>query len=368
MRAALLKHRPSPGTLPNVLRIEDAAAPSPGPREVLVQVLASTINIDDIHVAEGTFYGGIPLGARPRPSRPVTPGSDLAGIVLSTGKKVRSVRPGDAVFGVQMPLRPGGAWAELCAIDERWLTPKPDSLSFEAAAACGVSGLVALSAIKALQVRPGMQVLVVGATGGIGALAVQRLARAGVAVIGVCGPANVERARQLGCSQVIDYSHGPWDQTLRQTGVARVDRVFDAVGGADTQQMGCRVLGKNGIFVTVVGPERFIGDRRLPVHRILAILAGVTFRMLASRLRGPRYVLTGPGPGGGSALPEVAAAAATGIVPPIDSVVPFDEEPLREALRRAAAHRNHGRIVIRVHAPIQPGVPAKTGPTDRDPE
>ncbi|HVT99334.1 MAG TPA: NADP-dependent oxidoreductase [Acidobacteriaceae bacterium] len=350
MRAVVLKQRPAPGTLPDVLRIESIAEPVPGPREAVVQVLASTINIDDIHVIEGTFYGGIPLGPRPRPDRPVTPGSDLAGIVIATGKDVRSVRVGDAVFGVQMPLRRQGAWAEQCAVDERWLTRKPDPVSFEMAAACGVSGLVALSALKALRMRAGMRVVVVGATGGIGAIVVQLAARAGVEVIGVCGPANVERARQLGCSLVLDYHRGPWDRALHQEGMSRVDRVFDAVGGEDTEQMGRRVLGRDGIFVTVVGPERFIGDRALGWRGILAILARVSARMLRSYVRGPRYVLTGPGPGGGNALAEVAAAASAGVLPPIDSTVAFEQNAMREALERAAAHRNHGRIVIQVGA------------------
>jgi NADPH:quinone reductase-like Zn-dependent oxidoreductase len=351
VRAIVLKQRPAPGTLPDALCIEEIPEPVPGPREVVVQVLASTINIDDIHVAEGTFYGGIPIGPRPRPDRPVTPGSDLAGIVLFTGKDVRSLRPGDAVFGVQMPLRRRGAWAEVCAVDERWLTLKPDSLSFPMAAACGVSGLVALSAIKALGLRAGMRVVVVGATGGIGAIAVQLAVRAGAEVFGVCGPANLERARQLGCSQVLDYSRGPWDRPLREIAITRVDRVLDTVGGPDAEKIARRVLGKDGVFVTVVGPERFVGDRPLPWNRILALLARVGYRILSSRLRGPRYVLTGPGPGGGKALAEVAAAVASGVLPPIDSTVPFEQEPLQEALRRAAAHRNQGRIVIQIGDP-----------------
>jgi NADPH:quinone reductase-like Zn-dependent oxidoreductase len=105
----------------------EVAEPVPGSRDVVVQVNASSINIDDIHVAEGTFYGGIPIGRRPRPDRPVTPCSDLAGIVTSIGEKVRSVQVGEAVFGVQMPFKQKGAWAESCAVDERWITKKPET-------------------------------------------------------------------------------------------------------------------------------------------------------------------------------------------------------------------------------------------------
>jgi NADPH:quinone reductase-like Zn-dependent oxidoreductase len=322
--------------------------PLPHPRDVLIRVMASTINIDDIHMAEGTFYGGIPISRRPQPDRPVIPGSDVAGIVVATGQGVRSVQVGEAVFGVQLPLRTKGAWAQFCAVDERWLTKKPEILSFGTAAACGISGLVALSAMNALRISAGMRIVIVGATGGIGTMAVQLATRAGADVIGICGSRNVDRAYRLGCSLVLDYSQGPWDQALQSRGVTRVDRIFDVVGGSDTERMGRQVLEKDGIFVTVVGPERFIGDRPLGWTGVLVVIARAGYRIIRSYMHGPRYILTGPGPRGGSALADVASAAAAGILPPVDWKVPFELEPMREALRRAAAHRNNGRIVIQM--------------------
>lgn len=327
--------------------MEELPEPLPRSREAIVRVLASSINIDDIHTAQGTFYGGIPIGARPRPHRPVTPGSDLAGIVTQVGGGVRSVRVGEAVFGVQTPFRAGGTWAEACAVDERWLTAKPEQLSFVQAAACGVSGLVALSAIDALKLHSGFRLVVVGATGGIGGMAAQLAARAGAEVTGICSARNAQQAYRLGCSRVLDYRGEPWDRTLSTKG-ASVDGVLDAVGGHDVEEAGRRVLERSGAFVTVVGPERFIGDKALGWRGVLAILARIGYRIVASRVRGPRYVLTGPGPGGGTALAKVAAAAAAGVLPPIDSTVPFEETPMRDALRRAAAHENHGRIAIQM--------------------
>jgi NADPH:quinone reductase-like Zn-dependent oxidoreductase len=321
--------------------------PAPRNREVVVKVLAATINIDDIHVAEGTFYGGIPIGARPRSNRPVVPGSDLAGIVIGIGESVRSFHIGDAVFGLQTPFRARGAWAELCAVDERWLTTKPEKLSFGTAAACGVSGLVAFSAIHALKLCPGQRVVIVGATGGIGGMAVQLAVRAGAEVIGVCGSAHVERAYRLGCSLVLEHDGEPWDRTLLARG-ERIDRVLDLVGGRDIEEAGRRLLGADGIFVTVVGPERFIGDHALGWAGVLAVLARVGYHIISSRIRGTGYVLTGPSAGGGKELAGVAEVAAAGVLPPIDSIVPFELEPIRKALRRAAAHQNNGRIVIQM--------------------
>jgi len=315
---------------------------------VVVRVAAATINIDDIHVAEGTFYGGLPIGPRPKADRPVVPGSDLAGTVVAVGSKVRSVQVGDAVFGVQIPFRAGGAWAELCAVNESWIARKPESVSFATAAASGVSGLVALSAVQAVKAREGRRMVIVGATGGIGAMAVQLATRTGAEVIGICGTRNIERAYRLGCSLVVDYSSGPWDVTLREQERAPVDGVLDMVGGRDAEEMGRRVLKKDGVFASVVGPVRFIGDQPLGWSAITRILAHVGWRTVKSYLHGPRYVLTGPGAGGGGALTEVATEVAAGVLPPIDSKVPFELEPMREALRRAKRHENNGRIVVEI--------------------
>jgi alcohol dehydrogenase len=348
IHALAFTQRPMPGTLPEIIQMIRVAAPVPRRREVIVRVLASSINIDDIHVAEGTFYGGIPIGPRPTPERPVTPGSDLAGIAIGAGEGVRSIRVGDAVLGVQVPFRPRGAWEEVCAVDERWLTIKPQRLSFGTAAACGVSGLVAHSAMDSLQLRAGSRVVIVGATGGIGGMAVQLAVRAGAEVIGVCGAAHAERAYRLGCSVVLAYDRGPWDRALIARRVAPADAVLDLVGGPDVEDAGRRVLSKEGFFVTVVGPERFIGDRALGWFGVATVIGRVAYCVLSSRIRGPRYVLTGPGPRASKALADVARAAAAGVLPPIDSTVPFELETVRRALKRAAAHQNDGRIVIQM--------------------
>ena len=206
---------------------------------------------------------------------------------------------------------------------------------------------MALSAIDALKVHPGFRLVVVGATGGIGGMAAQLAARAGAEVTGICSARNAQQAYRLGCSRVLDYRGEPWDRALSTNG-ASVDGVLDAVGGRDVEEAGRRALKRGGVFVTVVGPERFIGDRALGWSGVLAIVARIAYRIVGSRIRGPRYVLTGPGPGGGKALAKVAAAAAAGVLPPIDSTVPFEETAMQDALRRAMAHENHGRIAIQM--------------------
>lgn len=147
--------------------------------------------------------------------------------------------------------------------------------SFDLAAACGISGLVAFSGIHALHLRAGSRVVIVGATGGIGSLAVQLAVRAGAEVIGVCGPANLERAYQLGCDRVVDYHNNSWDRRVSETNDKPVDCVLDLVGGRDIENAARRLLGPKGEFVTVVGPKRFIGDRPS---------AGLEFCLLSRKL------------------------------------------------------------------------------------
>jgi len=198
--------------------------------------------------------------------------------------------------------------------------------------------------MRALDLRPGLRIVIVGATGGIGGMAVQLAGRAGVEVIGICGSAHAERAKQMGCSLVLGYHDEPWERQITRRGRAPIDRVLDVVGGGDVEVAARRVLGADGAFVTVVGPEHFIGDRGLGWIGVLSVLGRVAYRLISSRIRGPRYILTGPT--AGKQLADVAEAAAAGVLPPIDLTVPFELEPIRRALRRAAAHQNNGRIII----------------------
>ena len=133
-------------------------------------------------------------------------------------------------------------------------------------------------------------------------MAVQLAARAGAEVIGVCSPASVERAYQLGCCRVLDYNGKSWERMLAGQREARIDRVLDLVGGCDIEEAGRRVLEADGAFVTVVGPEHFIGDRALGWVGVLAVLARVGYRIISSRIRGPRYDLTGPSLTGGKGV------------------------------------------------------------------
>src|SRR3712207_1738487 len=135
------------------------------------------------------------------PKNPVI-GSDVAGVVEAVGKDVTRFQPGDEVFGIGK-----GSYAEYVCAREDKLAPKPANLTFEQAAVVAISGATALQALRDHgKVRPGQEVLVIGASGGVGTFAVQIAKAFGANVTGVCSTAKVEMVRSIGADHVIDYT------------------------------------------------------------------------------------------------------------------------------------------------------------------
>ncbi len=112
-----------------MVHLEDVPKPEPRSREVLVKVQASSINIDDLHVAEGTFFGGLPIGPNPSLAKPVISGTDLSGIVEKIGPNITRFEVRDMVFGIHSPTKRNRPWAEYCCTHEDYLMPKPSYLT-----------------------------------------------------------------------------------------------------------------------------------------------------------------------------------------------------------------------------------------------
>jgi NADPH:quinone reductase-like Zn-dependent oxidoreductase len=181
----------------------------------------------------------------------------------------------------------------------------------------------------------------VGASGGIGSIIVQILARQGVRVIGVCSGRNAAFVGSLGAEIILDYTRGPFGE---QFGSLRVDSVIDCVGGRDVERQGMLVL-KKGRFVTLVGPHRFIGETRIGMSGILAMAGYIIRRVALSKLSGPRYVLAGAG----SSLASLEKLVFNNDVKaPIDREVPFELDAVREAVAHVRSHRASGKVVITI--------------------
>jgi NADPH:quinone reductase-like Zn-dependent oxidoreductase len=204
----------------DVLLLREVADPTPKEREVLVAVHAAALHIGDLMLMRGEPYV-MRLGAGLRRPKKSSPGFDFAGIVKTVGQKVSGVAPGDEVFGEAT----GGSCAEYVVASPEKMAAKPGALTFEEAAAVPVSGVTALKGIRdAGKVTAGDRVLVNGATGGVGIYAIQIAKSLGAEVTAVCGPANVELARELGADHVIDYTAADYTH-----GGARYDLILDNV-------------------------------------------------------------------------------------------------------------------------------------------
>jgi NADPH:quinone reductase-like Zn-dependent oxidoreductase len=182
-----------------VLGLQEIAKPAVKDGEVLVRVHAASI-----HVGDWLVVTGVPYIARPAYGKPKgrVPGTDVAGTVEAVGNGVTGLRPGDEVFGWCT-----GAFAEYASAPADHFVPKPANLTFQQAAAVGVSASTALQLLRDQgKIKPGQKVLINGASGGIGTFAVQIAKAFGAEVTGVCSTRNVEMVRSIGADHVIDYT------------------------------------------------------------------------------------------------------------------------------------------------------------------
>lgn len=209
------------------------------PDEVLVEVVASSVNPVDWYGVSGFFMTRIGNGLRtPKDARV---GTDVAGRVVALGPGVTALAVGDEVFGTAH-----GAWAEHAAASTAKLARKPAGVAFEDAAATPVAALTALQGLRdKADVGPGTKVLVNGASGGVGTYAVQLARWLGAEVTAVCSSANVETARSLGATRVVDYAQEDFTRLDE-----RFDVLFDVAGSRPLRALR-RVLTREATVLAV---------------------------------------------------------------------------------------------------------------------
>jgi NADPH:quinone reductase-like Zn-dependent oxidoreductase len=179
-----------------VLRVEDVPRPVPGPGQVLVEVRAAGINPGEAGIRQGFLHSRFPA------TFPSGQGSDFAGVVTSLGEGVEEIAVGDEVIGF---VDTRSSHADFVVAEAANLTPRPDGVPWEVAGSLFVAGTTAYAAVGAVCPREGETVVVSGAAGGVGSLAVQLAKLAGATVIGLAGEANHDWLRELG---VIPVSYG----------------------------------------------------------------------------------------------------------------------------------------------------------------
>jgi NADPH:quinone reductase-like Zn-dependent oxidoreductase len=239
---------------PDVLKLENIAKPVPNDDQVLIKVRAASVNPYDWHFMRGEPFI-MRLGNGLRKPKTTRIGVDFSGVVEAVGKNVRQFKPGDEVFGGRT-----GSFAEYVLMLEKNLILKPENLSFEQAGAVQIAGLTALQGLRdAGKLQAGQNVLINGASGGVGTFAVQIGKALGAQVTGVCSTRNVDLVRSLGADHVIDYTKDDFTK-----GAERYDLILDMVGNKGL--LACRrALKPDGKYIMIGGPKgrwaRSIGYR-----------------------------------------------------------------------------------------------------------
>lgn len=305
---------------PGVMRREDVAVPAPGAGQVLVRVVATSVNLTDWEGLRGwpayARFGGIF-----RPSRTIL-GSDIAGVVVGVGTGVTRFALGDAVYGDIFPLT--GGFAEYAVAPERALALKPAGLSFAQASTLPQSGAIAVQAVARAKV--GDRMLINGAGGGTGAFALQVAAAAGIHVTGVDNAGKLDFMRSLGADEVIDYRARDFTRT------GPYDLIVDLVGRRSVFAYR-RALAPGGAYLIVGGTARTL----LRVVTLGALIGALTGRHLS-------VLAVKQGPEQFAALGACCADGSVRIH--IDRVFALDQ--VAEALTYVGTGKALGKVVVLV--------------------
>jgi NADPH:quinone reductase-like Zn-dependent oxidoreductase len=237
---------------PAELTVQHVDRPVVASDDVLVRVFASALHPDVWHGVAGMplIYRWMGSGVR-RPQQRI-PGMDVSGVVESVGTRVTRFKAGDEVFGatVFMRLGNGGAFAQYAAVREDRLAHKPSHATFEAAASIPTSGMIALMNLRPNQIRRDQHVLINGAAGNVGSLALQMAKARGARVTGVDAPHTLDFIRRLGADRAIDYTSEDFTR-----GVERYDLILDVASTSSLSHCK-RVLTPTGRYC-LIGHDHF---------------------------------------------------------------------------------------------------------------
>lgn len=268
---------------PEVFQYGDLPDPVAGPGEVVVDIVAASINAADWKVRLGDYK---------HTKFPLIPGRDFSGVISAVGEGVDDLAVGDAVFGV-CAAGQEGAYAEKIAVKAAIIAKKPDDLSHVDAAALALIGLTAQSAIEeTLKLQRGEKILIQGGAGGVASFAIQLAKHIGAYVVTTASAANHDYIRSLGADEVIDYNARDFTQA-----VSGCDAVFDTVGG-DVALRSFAVLKPGGRAAFVASglqapkPERGdVTSLRPPVARARRPLERIVELVRAGAVRVPEIKL-----------------------------------------------------------------------------
>ena len=303
---------------PEVLHYEEAPRPQPNDNEVLIRVLAASVNPVDAAIRSGKYaeYFHTKL--------PLIPGMDAAGVIEKAGSKITALKGGDPVYAF-FTLREEGGYAEFALAKEGEVARKPSSITYEEAAAVPAAGSTAWQAlVDAAKLGAGQTVLIHGGSGGVGHFAIQIAKARGARVIATASTANQEFLKKLGVDQAIDYTATKFEDVVKD-----VDVVLDAVGG-DTLRRSYSVVKKGGIIVTIAGEP---DQAALDAHGIRGVSISAA----------PKS----------ETFAELTRLIEDGKVKPVVTQV-FPRAEVAKAQEQIATRHTRGKIILRVSPDPKP--------------
>lgn len=294
---------------PGVIQYAEIERPTPGEGELLIKVFASSVNPIDWKIVRGYLDGVV--------KPPMTLGWDVAGTVEAIGAGVKDFAVGESVYGM-IPMR-GGAFAEYAVVSSAEISRKPANLTYEQAAAIPAVTLTAWQALfRIAKLTAGQRVLIHGAAGGVGSMAVQLAHNAGAQVIATASTGSSDLVRSLGADEVIDYTAARFEQVIEA-----VDVVFDTVGG-ETLERSYTVVKPGGILVTIAEQP---DPAKANNYNIQAVRLGVQ-----------------PNPAELAQITEQIEAGK--LIPIINRTFPLKEA--RQALELSLSGHARGKIILKV--------------------
>jgi NADPH:quinone reductase-like Zn-dependent oxidoreductase len=312
---------------PDVLKLEEVEKPAPEDDEVLIKVYAASVNAADWHLLRGDpFLVRLVVGGLLKPKLQIL-GAAIAGRVEAAGSNVKQFQPGDEVFGDLSRCGWGGFAEYVCAREEA-VVLKPANVTFEEAAAIPVAAVTALQGIRDKgQIQPGQQVLINGASGGVGTFAVQIAKSLGAEVTAVCSTRNVDMVRSMGADHVIDYTQEDFTKNGQQYDLILAANGYHPISAYK------HTLRPKGVYVMTGGSM---------AQMYQAMLLGPLMSMIGSKKMG--NLMARPNPFDLVFMKELLERGK--VKPVIERCYPLSEVP--EAVRYVEEGHARGKVVITV--------------------
>jgi NADPH:quinone reductase-like Zn-dependent oxidoreductase len=292
------------------LKLEEVPTPVPADGEVLVRMVATSVNLIEHKLASGQLKEIFPL------QFPWTPGADFSGVIEAVGPRVGQFKKGDEVFGWNPKM---GAYTEKLVVPQSVVLRKPVTLThFEAASLATVAQSAWQALFEIAKITAGQRVLIHSGAGGVGTIAVQLAHRTGAKVYTTASAENKTHLLSLGADEVIDYKNVPFETIARS-----LDLVIDTLGG-EIQQRSMKILKPGGLLISTVQPPSQEEAQRL----------GITALMMRTEANPKR-------------LEKISELAAAGEIKTVISKV-YALADAKEAWQHALSGHTKGKIVLKM--------------------